>query len=507
MSATLHIPTQAQASDTWSKASFTKSVITDFWQMTLCFGGAVVAVYYAPSIVNYLYFLVIVGLFWRTKHDYFYFAFYFIVINTPAFLFFETSGSAAHRLPLYKLTGGISFSVLDLFVLASIAKAFVQGKAKTFRTSKSLRFLLIYFVLVSVPISFILGAEESSFFNNFRPFFYYAVLATFYFLVDDVEDLFRFGYLMVPYVLFTLFDQLFLLTQGKLLISYINPETIRAIVNNTVTQEARAYFSGFLVVFYAFWFAIQMRIRSRYELFNGLSYLIIFLSLATFVLSATRVYLMIPMAVVGMYVLYSQHGGSDLVKVSIVGFFLAIIFFSLNIISFDFILNNIWPRFEAFFEVIAGGGDLAKFDTLRNRVEEDWPDIMMGVNQSPIIGVGFGDAYRRYENDDLGFINTVLIFGWVGFGLFINFLISFYRNLGQWLRHPLADEDAQVVLNTMRMLMAGILLGYATTYDLFTVRQIDHIYFVSIIIASSEVAVDHIQLQKTNFSKRKLTNA
>ena len=482
-----------------SMQSFRKTVYTDFLQMTVCFALAVYVVYYAPTLFNYLYFLVLPVLFWRSKHDYFWFGFYFIIINTPAFLFFETSGEAARRLPLYSLTGGISFSVLDLFVLVSLAKVMWQRKMKDFVISKPLRFILIYFALVSIPITFIIGMENSSFFNNFRPYFYYAVLLSFYFLVDKTEDVFKFGYLMVPYVFFTLFDQLFLLTQDKLLIAIINPETIRIIVNNTVTNDARAYFSGFLLVFYSFFFALQLRSNPKYELFTGLAYTIIGLSLATFLLSATRVYLIIPLTVLGMYVLLEQKGMSDAVRLSLfVGLF-AIVFFSLNIISFDFFLRSIWPRFEAFFMVLFGGGDLAKFDTVQNRIDEDLPSILEGIMHSPIVGTGFSGVFRSHENNDLGFVNTILIFGVVGFMLFINFFVMLFRQLNQWVKHPWADANARTIFNTTRMVFVGILLGYATTYDFFTVRQIERIFFVSILIASTEIAVRSIKNRKTDF--------
>ena len=53
------------------------------------------------------------------------------------------------------------------------------------------------------------------------------------------------------------------------------------------------------------------------------------------------------------------------------------------------------------------------------------------------------------------------------------------------------------------MVFFGILLGYATTYDFFTVRQIERIYFIAIIIATSEVAVHQIHKRMNHFFKLK----
>jgi hypothetical protein len=111
-------------SQQFEKSTFSKEVMQDLLQIIAAFAGSVVAVYYAPSIVNPLYFLGIVVLFWRSKHNYFWFMFFFIIINTPANLFFETSAGAAKRLPLYNFLPGLSLSVFDLFILVSLAKVY-----------------------------------------------------------------------------------------------------------------------------------------------------------------------------------------------------------------------------------------------------------------------------------------------------------------------------------------------------------------------------------------------
>ncbi|MFP4290200.1 MAG: hypothetical protein ACLFQ0_01145 [Cyclobacteriaceae bacterium] len=478
---------KAQPEIEQSYFSFKKEVGIDFLSMTLFFAGAVGAVYYMPKAVNMLYFLAIMVLFFRTEKDYFWYAFFFILINTPAFLFFETSATSLHRLPLYRLTGGVSLSVFDLFVLTSIAKVIYKNKQKPFHISKPLRFLLVYFALVSIPITFLIGMGDSGFFNTFRPYFYYAVWVTFYFLVDDVKDVYMFGYLLVPYVFFTLFDQLFLLTQGELLISVINPETLRYVVENTITGGVRAYFSGFLLLFYIFLFGLQLRANQKYELFNGFSYLIIFSCLLAFIISATRIYLLIPLAVLIMYFIFSDKGAADFFRLTIAAAFFLVVFFSLDLISFDYFLTSIWPRFEAFFSLIFSGGNITQFDTVQSRLATDLPHIMKGVEYSPVIGTGFSGVFREHENNDLGFINTVLIFGVVGFLIFLAVIISMIIKLRSWSSR--LGGNAKTVVNTVWMAMFGIILGYATTFDIFTVRQIDRIFFISILLATAEVAV------------------
>lgn len=477
----------------------------DILHVIVFFAGAVFAVYYAPGVVNYIYFLGLIALFWRSKKDYFWFAFFFIIINTPGYLFFESSSVALKRLPIYNVLPGVSFSVIDLFILSSLAKAFYYkiGIHKTFTVSRSVKFLLFYLVLVTLPMTIIIGNEESSFLNNFRPYFYYSMAISFFMLISKPEDLYKMGYVMIPFLFFTLFDQLFLLTSGKLFISIVNPETIRYIVKNTVTGGARAYFSGFLLVFYCFLFGLQLRMNRKYELLSGIGYLIIIMAFTTFILSATRSYLMIPLVSLLGYLLYSRQAAPDLVKLSLATVIFAVIFFSLNLISWESFMKGIWPRFEAFFTVIFGGGDLQKFDTVESRLETDLPELLEGISKSPILGVGYSDLFRKYINDDLGFLNTILIFGGVGFLFFVNFFVFFLKSLNKWSSSKFADTDNKVVLKSVIMIFFGILLGYATTYDLFTVMQTERIFFVAMILGSAEVAAFNVKQRRKNFFKHK----
>ena len=508
MESTLQIPSSTIKSQELKIPVFRKVVLHDFLQMSIIFIGSVFAVYYAPSIVNYLYFLVMLGLFWRSKKDYFWFAFFFILINTPANLFFETSAGAARRLPLYNFLPGLSLSVFDAFILVSLAKIFYYKRTigKRFTVNRSVRFLLFYVCLISFPITFIIGFNEtgSSFFNTFRPYFYYTIVISFFFLIDKTEDIYKFGYLTVPYILVTLGDQLYLLMTGNLIASHINPATVREVVENTITGGARAYFAGYLLLFYAFLFGLQLRMNRKYEIINGFGYAIMMLSLLAFILSATRSYLMMPLVALFGYVLYSKRAAPDLIKLALVSVIFAVIFFSLNLISWESFMKGIWPRFEAFFNVIFGGGDIRKFDTVSSRLESDWPSLWNSIKFSPLVGAGFSGWFRKYENNDLGFLNTVLMLGWVGFIFFISFIVLFLKEINKWASDKYADQDSRVILSSIAIIFFGVLVGYATTYDFFTVRQIDRIYFIAVLMGSADVATHNIKKRKEYFLKQKL---
>ena len=491
MYTTTKLNADIKTTDTGSEIN-AKNLFTDFWQMILLFSFSVYAVYYAPSFVNYAFFLVPLVLFWFSKKDYFWFGFYFILINAPAYLFYESSSEAVNRLPLYSLTSGISFSVFDLFVLISIAKVFKVNKFKSFTLTKSLRFLLLYLLFISIPMTIILGMEESSFFNNVRPFTYYLVVISFYFLIDDIKDVYKFGYLLVPYLLLIIFDQFFLITTGQLFISIVDPHTSRIVVDDSITGGIRAMFGGEILVFYVFLFGLQLTLMKKYEIFKGLSYLIIFIAFASIIISQTRSWLVMTAVVMFSYLLSNKNAVSNIFKLSIISGLIVIVLFSTQLISVDYFIDKIWPRFSSFFTAIKEGS-LSEFDTAGSRIKSDWPHSIEGVMHSPVLGVGFSGKFRYYVNNDLGFINTILIFGFVGFLFFLNFIFMFFKKLNQYIKDHLQNIDSQVVIKSIKVIFIGMLVGYATTFDFFTVRQIERIFFVSIVIASGEIAINQIK--------------
>ena len=494
-------------------SAFRKTVTADFFQIVAAFLGAVVSVYFAPRALNYLYFIVMLGLAWRSKKDYFWFAFFFILVSTPGHMFVETSAAAVKRLPLYTVLPGASFSVFDLFLILTVGKVYYKkrGQGKKFLLTRSAKFILFYLVAVTLPMTFIIGFEGTNqgFLNNIRPYALYALAFSFYMLVDKTEDLYKMGYLFTPFLVFTLFDQLYLLTTGKLFISLVNPETTRYIVKNTITGGARAYFSGFLLMFYGFLFGLQLRMNRKYEVISGIGYLCIIFAMAIFVLSATRAYLMMPLITLIAFLFYSKRAAPDLIKLSMATVLFAVIFFSLNLISWEMFMKGIWPRFQVFFDVIFGSSEteMQSFDTVGSRLESDLPDLLEGISLSPILGAGFSGHFRRYINDDLGFLNTILVLGVVGFLLVLNFLVSFIKNLNKWSRNKFASEDEQVILKSVAMVFFGILLGYATTYDYFTVMHTYRIFFIALLLGSAEIAAHNIKERRNNFFKHKLSKS
>ena len=157
-------------------SNFKKDVLVDFMQMTALFLGSVVAVYRTSPAIRDLFFLIPLFLSYRSKKDYFWFAYFFILINAPAYLFVNRTQAAIFRLPFYTIMPKFSFSPMDLFLFIVIFKAFREKVRIKFFLNKPLEFFLIYIILVSIPVSFLLGTELQPFINTLRSFFFYGII-------------------------------------------------------------------------------------------------------------------------------------------------------------------------------------------------------------------------------------------------------------------------------------------------------------------------------------------
>jgi len=195
--------------------SFKKDVLIDFLQMAVLFLASVFVVYRSSPAIRDLFFLLPLALAFRSKKDYFWFAYFFILINAPASLFVNRTQDAIFRLPFYSVGGNLSFTPMDIFLFISIFKAIREKVKIKFFLNKPLEFFLIYLFLVSIPVSFLLGTELKPFINTLRSFFFYGIIFSYLRLIKDKEDILKFGYLMVPFTILIVFDQLYVINMGS----------------------------------------------------------------------------------------------------------------------------------------------------------------------------------------------------------------------------------------------------------------------------------------------------
>ena len=144
-------------------------------------------------------------------------------------------------------------------------------------------------------------------------------------------------------------------------------------------------------------------------------------------------------------------------------------------------------------------GNVYSVDTAMNRLVNQLPVLLAIIRQNPFIGYGFSYITMYYYDSDLGFLNTILMFGIVGFGFLIFFFIRLFAVLISSIKRVSARNSVKIPLKIMVVVWLGILIGYFSTWEFFT-RHFNKVIFVSLLIAFVEFLVmradkDEIRIQ------------
>jgi len=350
-----------------------------------------------------------------------------------------------------------------------------------------------------MPITFFLGTNISDFANSFRAIFFYTIIVSFFWLNNSIDEIFLFGYLLVPYLLLIIFSQIYLLSNVRQFITLFDPTFVN-IAKNSVTGAVRITVSGVLIVYYNMFFGYQLIINKKYVIFNKVGEIILILSAFSLFISATRVWISITLLCFLVYQITIRHKIRSFISVSIIIILFYIIFNTLGIFSFDYFERNIWGRYYPTVEALVKG-DLNQTDTFTDRITNDIPKVMKGVKVSPILGVGLSDIYRKQYSNDVGFYNTILLLGVSGTIIFFYFIFYFYAKMSK-LSKDKVHENKKSDFIPFKVIWAGILLGYFFTWDFFSFYP-EKVFFISIIIASAEFILNQYKEQPIAINKFK----
>ncbi|MEN8121835.1 MAG: hypothetical protein ABFS35_15900 [Bacteroidota bacterium] len=466
--------------------NFKKGVIVDTVQMIGLFLASVIAVYKTNQTIRDLFFLIPLVLAFRSKKDYFWFAYFFILVSAPASFFVNRYQAAMFRLPFYAIIPKFSLSPIDIFLFISIFKAIRTTVKIKFQLNKPLEFFLFYIIFVSIPVSFLLGTQLKPFINTMRSFFFFGIIFSYLRLINSKEEILKFGYLLFPFSILIIFDQLYVINMGSRLISVFDPSMLGVFVRNSMSGDIRAVVQGILIVFYTLIFGFQISNNKKYEIFPGFSTIAILLPIGSFFLSATRSWMVIGVIAILGYIVLSAKGVKFAVQMGAIGAFLIIGLFASGFIEKDFI-DNINRRYFELGEMATSGN--LRQGTFAGRIDEDIPKVLKGVAYSPVMGVGMSRYMKRYYSNDVGFMNTILIYGFVGFPVFLFFLFRYVFLLNKFRQNQDYNLTEKGIFISLILGFAGIIAGYFFTWDFFSFYP-EKVFFVSIVFATGDLVLE-----------------
>lgn len=380
------------------------------------------SVYFMPAMLNRLVFLGILFAAYRTRYDYVYLVWFFIINDAPGRLFSAGAFEAA-RIPLYPVMAGISVSFQDLFILMYIVKVANLKKPPKFIFKKEFSWLIGYAFWV-LGYSFLLGVSFENLIITFRIFLPWGLIFVVPVFFSNRDVLVRATLLIFPVVLFALFSQIY---------SYITEnywdDALRGIQSEYITVrkgEASRSYSAVYITLFSIIQACYFFPGRKKEINRNYLAMIIFLGVFSIFLTATRgwiiamiVFLLCILAVFGFLLRYLR-----LAVVAVVVLLVTMNQYPIVQTQIDATLERV-STLEALAE-----GDLTARNTLR-RLDALPKRVMQKFWESPIIGYGFSKDYYRFRDGHIGHHNLLLHVGMIGYalltGLYAYLLLKIYH--------------------------------------------------------------------------------
>ena len=386
---------------------------------------------------------------------------------------------------MYTPVSGMSFTPIDLFVLLAFAKAMFTGRKVRLETTKVMLVILVYAVISIVITGLLFGTDVDILAWNLRWVFYYTIIISFLFLVRKSQEVRNFFVLMFPVVFFILFTQIHYIVSGTEFINLFDPG-FRGVTLNTVTGDLRPVMGGILLVFFCFITALLLLLEKDLKIPKIFLYSVVVTTFLTVFLSATRVWFIIFSIVFLGYVLASRRKLSSTLGIIAVLLIIAGGIIYSGILSHELLVNSSWARMRQLFDIARG--DFFAAQTAMNRLVVQMPILINTIKQSPLIGFGFSVITMEHYDDDFGFLNTILMFGLIGFALFLGFFYRIISVLSAFLKRLENGSAYRSALKMMAVVWVSILIGYLSTWDFFTM-YFNKVFFMALIIAVSEYIV------------------
>jgi len=433
------------------------------FKIFLLFAITVFIVYFVPKIFSHLLILGYLVAFLRSKRDYYWFAFFFILYSTPLGLFSEGTADAVHRLPLFSLAAGFSFSTYDLFVIAAFYKALTIKNKFQYTFQKPLFVLLFYFLILIFLAVFFHHTPLTTVIDQVRGTFYFSLLFSIPRLLPNKEFVYKFIRLIIPFTFIIFIGSIyFFISNGDYLYYLINPYAeIRQLnleIQSTFENRFLLHGGQFVLIFivYIFSFIHLQLTRTKYIYFM----LLAITSYAMIIMAASRSWFIIFGIIFGVYLWTTKNKIRNIFYFSLAGGLLLFFIMNNEIITPGII--GAWDRTSTVFDL--GQKESLSTQSIEMKATLRLPQQLIYIRENPVTGWGFTD---RMADPDTGNFGLLVQVGFIGFAFFVFFWVSYFHSV-QKAKKTLGHNNLyRGVLNILLASFFGLLLSHFTTNQIF----------------------------------------
>ncbi len=398
----------------------------EFFELFVYIVGAVFLVYFVPAPVNKFLFLAVLPIAWKSKKDYFWLAFFLILIDQPGGLFSGGKRDDAFRLPIYTILLGFAFTIYELYLILFLLKIKLKSEYRLNKKpvffAQELNTLVLLFILL-VSISPFIGMSFKAVNEVIKIVINLTLFYSMFYIIPDLDKLIRFLKLIFPFAFIAVILQVFSLANGFQIVHLVKPniEITQGVFNVFGEGEIERPIELVSILFICFSGSLLM-IRLKTKAFN-INYLwtINLISFVSIFMTGTRSWFLAFVIGYIVFLFLSRNEISKILYRSLVGIFI-VICVSFYIPSISRQIEAAATRIVTINKVIEG--DFTAGGTLL-RIDQRAPKVMAAFNQSTwVFGAAFSDLHREHQDFHVGYHNLLLNVGVIGV---LAFLFLFLR--------------------------------------------------------------------------------
>lgn len=393
----------------------------------LLFLFAASTIYFLPPALSKIIYLGFLIFAYRSKRDYIWLAFLFVLYDTPNYFFFGGLVDDPSRVPIYQLTKGISFTFQDLLIITIVFKTINLRKKSLIIFDREIKLFTAFFIFFLL-FSLALGVGFNNFVLTLRYIIPFVLLFYLPKLMADKSDWMNFLKVLMPIAIFTLVGQLYYILFSLPLAAFFKPSMVNDVNPNLVNhvELVSRYYTGVFINFIIFIGCLYLLALRKPSFNRNYVNIILIATLLQPIISATRGYTLAYLFVLGLWFLILSTGS----KAKYAAAFIIILFaMGSYIITNPVLARQADQSFSRLLTVTyLLSGDATAGGTLQ-RLTDRTPRVMSQVENSPIIGFGFSDSYYEYYDDHVSYPTMLLNFGVIGFLIFVILFFKLFNRL------------------------------------------------------------------------------
>ena len=390
-----------------------KDLRQDVLNLYVLFAVSVAAIYLAPRVAAFVLQTIFLVAFYRSKKDYFWLAFVFIIENFSGGLFSRYTHDIQHTFSMLPNSPAGTLYFWMVFILIAFLKSLRSKSNYQFIFRTNIILLSGYFLFLVLAFGIY---KYTAVARTLLPWLFLFILPR---LLKKEKDFAGFFNLVFSFVFFVVFTQIFQVIFGITLAKILGGSIIVLITEELeyVVRPVDGIFIPFISIFGTLYYMI---LKKKYFSRN---YLMIITGLAIFsiFITATRSWMISTLFVFGFSVVF-------ILKEKFAVFLRLLIPLLLIVIITQYMpvvrqqIDLVKQRYETIKLLLEGdptaGGTLS-------RLTRRGPAVMEKFRESPIIGWGYGHEARKYTDEHVGNQNLLMHNGIVGYFLWLMLWLNF----------------------------------------------------------------------------------